>query len=77
MPRHKHTLGLENIFCFHELFSPNFTFMGDMGAHIVDEEWLSEVILVVSERHGFEVQGHRSPTFNITNFIHACCAVGI
>lgn len=47
MPWDKNSLGLEGLLGLDDRLSEDLAVMGNLSVHIVDEEWLSEVILVV------------------------------
>lgn len=47
MPWDKDSLGLEDVLSFVDVLGEDFTFVGDLSVHIIDEEWLSEIVLVV------------------------------
>lgn len=58
MPWDKDSLGLEDVLSFVDVLGEDFTFVGDLSVHIIDEEWLSEIVLVVGIWHGLVVKGH-------------------
>lgn len=42
-----------------------------LSPHIVDKEWLREVVFVIGVGHGLEVQGHGGTTLDIANLVLA------
>ena len=70
MPWNENSLGLQNILCLQDGFSEYFTVVGDLGVHIIDQEWLSEVIFVVRVWHGFVMKGHHSSRIDISELVH-------
>lgn len=58
MPWDKDSLGLEDVLSFVDVLGEDFTFVGDLSVHIIDEEWLSEIVLVVGIWHSLVVKGH-------------------
>lgn len=55
MPEDKDFLGLEGLLRLDEVLGEVFAVMGDLSPHIVDKEWLTEVVFVVRVRHSLEV----------------------
>ena len=51
--------------------------MCDFGPHVVDVEWLREVVFVVRERHRLEIESHHCSALDIANFIVARSGVHI
>ena len=51
--------------------------MGHGGFKVVHEEWLGEVVLVVREWHGLEVQGHGGSALDISELVHTGCSVAV
>jgi len=77
VPWDKNTLCSESIFSSGNVLGEYFTIVSDMSLKVVDKEWLSEVILVVSVWHGFEIKSHWSTWFNISDFVGAGGGVGV
>ncbi len=70
MPWDEDSLSLEGVLSLDDGFCEHLAVVGDGSKHVVDQEWLSEVVLVVRVGHGFEVQGHGGSALNIAEFVH-------
>lgn len=77
MPDGEDSLGLEDLFGLEEGFSEELAVVGDVSVHVVHHEWLAQAVLVVGERHGFEVEGHGGAGLNISNFVPSAGGVGV
>ena len=77
VPWNKDAFCLQSVLSSHNLFGEYVSIMRDNSLHIVDQEWLGEVIFVVRIWHGLEVEGHSGSTLNITEFVHTGCSVSI
>ena len=77
VPWNKNTLWFESIFSFGNVLCEYFTIVSNLSLEVIDKEWLSEIILVVCIWHRFEVKGHWSTWFNISDFIASSSGVGI
>jgi hypothetical protein len=77
VPWYENTLSLQGVFSLNNGLGEDLTVVGNFGIHIVDKEWLGEVIFVVRVWHGFVVKGHHSSRFNISEFVDTSCGVGI
>lgn len=60
VPWDKNALGSKSIFGSSNVLGEYLTIVGDVSLKVVDEEWLSEVILIVSIWHSFEIESHLS-----------------
>ena len=56
-----------------------FSIMRNLCPHVIDHEWLSEVVFVVREWHSLEMKRHHGTTLNISELIatRSCVAVSI
>ncbi len=43
--------------------------VSDLSPHVVDEEGLGEVVFIVGERHGLEVEGHHGTRFDVAELV--------
>ena len=77
MPDNIDWLTLENIFMIDDLLCANLTIMRYLSPHIIDQEWLCEVVFVVRVWHSLEVQGHSGSWFYITKFVATCSGVHV
>ena len=77
MPWDEGSLGLEGVLSFADSLGENLSVVGNFGIHIVNQEWLSECIFVISVWHGLEVKSHHGSGFNITEFVHTSGSVGV
>ena len=77
MPWNKDSLGLENVLSLHNVLSEYLTLVSNISVHVVDEEWLGKVVLVVGVWHRFEMDGHHGAGLNITEFVHTSGRAGI
>ena len=71
MPEDEDALAAEDVLVVHDLLSGHLAVVADLGPHVVDQEGLSEHVLVVRVWHGLEVKGHRGTGLNITNLVAA------
>lgn len=77
MPWNKDSLGLEGVLSLHNVLGEYLTLVSNISVHVVDEEWLGKVVLVVGVWHGFEVEGHHGAGLNITKFVHTSGRAGV
>lgn len=70
MPDDEDSLGLKGFLGSDEVFGEVFSVLADFGPHVVDEEGLGEVVLVVGEGHGLEVESHGGSALEISEFVH-------
>jgi len=77
VPWDKNTLWFKSIFSFGNMLSEDLTIVSNVSLEVVDEEWLGEIILVVCVWHSFEIEGHWSTWFNISDFVASTSGVGI
>ena len=77
MPDNEDFLASEGILGLDNVLSEVFTIVGDLSPHIIDKEWLSEVVFVVGVGHSLEVQGHGGTALNIANLVAASGSVAI
>ena len=47
VPDNKDALVSENLFCFDDMLGEVLSIMRNLSPHVVNHEWLSEVVLVV------------------------------
>lgn len=67
VPEDEDTLALEGLLGLDHVFSEVLSIVADLGPHVVDEEWLSEVVFVVGVGHRLEVKSHGCTALNITD----------
>jgi hypothetical protein len=77
VPEHEDALGLKVLLGLHDVLSEVLSIVGDFGPHVVDHEGLREVVLVVAERHGLEMQGHHGSALNVAKFIATLSGVHV
>lgn len=77
MPDDEDSLGLKDIFSFGDVFGEVFSVVADFSPHVVDHEGFGEVVLVVGERHGLEVESHGGSALEITELVSAGSAVSV
>ena len=77
MPWNENCFGLEGILGSDDMLSPYFTIVWNMCLQVIDQEWLSETIFVVSIWHSSEIKSHCCSRFNITELVHTSCCVCI
>ena len=79
VPDDKDALVPENFLCFDDVLGEVLSIMRNLGPHIVNHEWLSEVVLVVRVRHRLEVESHHCTTLDITELVATggCVAVSV
>lgn len=77
MPRNKYSLRFEHIFRFDDHFSIEFPIMSNFSYHVIDIEWFTQVVFVVSIGHGSEMNSHHRSTLNIPKLVEPCCCVAI
>ena len=69
MPENEDSLGLECILRLDEMLNMVLSVVGHLSPEVIHEEGLREVVFIVRERHGLEVQGHHSARLNITELV--------
>ena len=77
MPRNEDALSLQSVLCSHDRLREHLSVVADVCVHIVDQEWLREVVLVIGERHRLEAQCHSGSRLNITELIQTCGRVRV
>ena len=77
MPHNEDSLCFEVIFCFDDVLGKVFSIVRNLSPHVVNHEGLSEIVLVVGERHCLEVECHQSTAFNITESVLTCSSVHV
>lgn len=77
MPGDKDVFGSQGVFSLDKGLGEYLSVMANLSIHIVDQEWLSEVVFVVREWHSLKVKSHGSSALNITEFVHTSGSVGI
>lgn len=71
MPEDEDALRSEGVFVVDDLLGGHSAVVANLSPHVVDEEWLSEHVLVVRVRHGLEVEGHGGTAVDIANLVAA------
>jgi len=71
VPDDEDSLGLKDILSSSEVFGEVFSVVADFSPHVVDHEGFGEVVLVVRERHGLEVESHGGSALEITELVSA------
>ena len=69
VPEDEDSLGLEDILSLNEMLNRVLSIVSDLGPHVVDEEGLGEVVFIVGEGHGLEVEGHHGAGLNIAELV--------
>jgi len=69
VPENEDSLGLECVLRLDEMLNVVLSVVGHLSPEVVHEEGLREVVFIVRERHGLEVQGHHSARLNITELV--------
>ena len=59
------------------MFNKELSIVSDFGPHIISEVRLGEVVFIVCEGHGLEVQGHHCTRFNIAKLVAASGGVAV
>ena len=77
MPWNKDVLGSESVLSLPDVLGEDLTVVGDLGVHVVNEEWISEMIFVVREWHGLEVKSHGGSTFDIAELVQTSGCAGV
>lgn len=77
MPWDKNSLGLEGLLSLDDGLGPHLSVVGNLSIHIVDEEWLREVVLIVGVWHSLELKGHHGSGINVSEFVHTSGGVGV
>jgi len=77
VPEDEDSLGPESFFSLDEMFDHVLSVVVDFSPEIVDHEGLSEVVFIVGERHGFEMECHGCSTLEISELVFASSGVAI
>jgi len=77
VPDDENSLGLEDVLSLGEVFGEVFSVVADFSPHVVDHEGFGEVVLVVGEGHGLEVESHGGSALEITELVSAGSAVSV
>lgn len=77
MPWDEDVLGFKGLLGLHQGLCEHLSVVGHGGVHVVDQEWLGEMVFVVGEWHGLEVKGHGGSALDITDLVHAGSGVGV
>ena len=77
MPDNENTLGFEDLFRLDDLLGEVLSVVLYLCPHIIDHEWLREVVFVVGKRHCLKVQGHRGSALKIAKLVPAGGGVGV
>ena len=77
MPWHEDSFGPQHLLSSEDGLDEHIAFMRDMGMHVIDQEWLSEVVLIVGVGHGLEMQGHRGSRLHIPDLVVPGGSIGI
>jgi hypothetical protein len=76
VPEDEDGLGPEGIFSLDDVLGEVLSLVGDLSPHVVDEEWLREIVFVVGVGHRLEVEGHGGAALDITDLVAASRRVG-
>lgn len=77
MPENEDSLALEGVLSLDDVLYAELAVVVDLSPHVVDQEGLSEVVFIVGEGHGLEVQGHGGATLNVADHVLAHGGVGV
>ena len=77
MPWNEDSLGSQSFLCFEDVLGEHLSVVGNLSVHIVDQEWLGEVVFVVGEWHGSEMKSHSGSAINVSEFVHTCGSVTV
>ena len=77
MPEDKDSLGLKGLFGLDDVLGKVLAVVRNLSPHVVDEEWLSEVVFVVRVGHRLEVERHGGTGLNITDLEAAGGSVAV
>ena len=77
VPEDEDSLGLKSILSLNEVLNGILSVVSDLSPHVVDEEWLCEIVFIVGEGHGLEVTGHHVIGLNIAKLVAAGCGVAV
>ena len=79
VPHDKDALVSENLLSFDDMLGEVLSIMRNLGPHVVNHEWLGEVVFVVRVWHCLEVKSHHCTTFNITELVatSGCVAISV
>lgn len=59
------------------MLDKEFSVVTDLGPHVIDQEGFCEVVLIIWEGHGFEMESHCSSTFDIAKLVLASWGVAV
>ena len=71
MPWNEYGLGFEGVGLGNKCLGEDVALVGDLGHHVVDEEGLREVVLIVRVGHGLELDGHGGAGLDVADLVHA------
>lgn len=77
MPGYKDSLCFENLFSLDNMLFVEVSFMSDLSSHVINQEWLTHIVLVVSIWHCLEVDCHQCSSLNISKFVMPSCGVTV
>ena len=77
VPKYKDALASQGVLCLDDVFSEVLAVVTNLSPHIVDKEWLREVVFVVRVGHGLEVKSHGSAALDITDLEATSCRVRV
>ena len=77
MPENEDSLGLECVLRLDEMLNSVLSVVGHLSPEVVHQEGLCEVVFIVRERHGLEVEGHHSAGLNIAELVATSRGVGV
>jgi len=77
VPEDEDSLGLKGIFGLDDVLREVLSLVGNLSPHVVDEEWLREVVFVVGVGHRLEVEGHGGAALDITDLVAASRRVAV
>jgi len=77
MPQDEGSLCLQHFLCLDQMLDGVLAIVVDFSPQVVDHEWFCEVVLIIGEGHGLEVESHHGTAFNIAELVLACGGVGV
>ena len=77
VPEDKDFLALQGVLRLVDMLSEVLAVVGDLGPHVIDKEWLREVVFVIRIRHGLKVERHGRTALNVSNLVLSNCRVAV
>ena len=77
VPENEDFFALEDVFVVDDLFSEDISVVRDLSPHVIDKEWLSEIVFVVWVWHSLKVKSHHGSWLNISDLVAASGGVHI